>query len=152
MVFMKESKILNKRILCVLTGSLITIFIISIFNLFTSYDKNLHAMLPTLVIYKHQSEMTHLSSDVIGYLTTAKKRTLYFGKLPSQENAITINSPERATLYIYPLGDNSIIIKYEPRHGINRVYKNSGFGNFNSLLKAFYELTENEVFNETVVF
>ena len=107
-------------------------------------------MLGTVVLYKHESITTHLSSDVCGYLTTGKKRSLYFGKLPSQEHAIKINSPDRATLYVYPLDEDSIIIRYEPRNGIKRIYKKSGFGDFNRVLEVFYELTDNEVFNETI--
>lgn len=107
-------------------------------------------MLGTVVPYKHESITTHLSSDVCGYLTTGKERWLYFGELPSQEYAIEINSPDRATLYVYPLDEDSIIIRYEPRNGIKRTYKKSGFGDFNRLLEVFYELTDNEVFNETI--
>lgn len=81
-------------------------------------------MLGTMVIYKHESITTHLSPDVCGYLTTGKERSLYFGKLPSQEHAIEINSPDRATLYVYPLDEDSIIIRYEPRNGIKSTYKN----------------------------
>lgn len=69
--------------------------------------------------------------------------------MPSKECAIEINSPSRATLYVYPLDEESIIIRYEPRNGIKRNYKNSGCGDFNRILKAFYELTNNQVFNET---
>ena len=141
---------MRKNILWMLLGSIITIFFISGFTFFTSYEKNMYQMLGTMVIYKHESITTHLSSDVCGYLTTGKKRSLYFGKLPSQEYALEINSPDRATLYVYPLDEDSIIIRYEPRNGIKRTYKKSGFGDFNRVLEVFYELTDNEVFNETI--
>ena len=141
---------MRKNILWMLLGSIITIFFISGFTFFTSYEKNMYQMLGTMVTYKHESITTHLSSDVCGYLTTGKKRSLYFGKLPSQESAIEINSPDRATLYVYPLDDDSIIIRYEPRKGIKRTYKKSGFGDFNRVLKTLYELTDNEIFNETI--
>lgn len=81
---------------------------------------------------------------------TDGKRTYYFGELPSDEYVIMINSPNRATWYVYPLDDDSMIIRYEPRNGINRTYKKSGYGDFNRLLKTLYELTDNEVFNETI--
>ncbi len=141
---------MRKNILWMMLGSLITIFLISGFTFFTSYEKNMHQMLGTMVIYKHESITTHLSSDVCGYLTTGKERSLYFGKLPAQEYAIEINSPDRATLYVYPLDEDSIIIRYEPRYGIKRTYKKSGFGDFNRILEVLYELTGNEVFNETI--
>jgi hypothetical protein len=141
---------MRKNILWMLLGSIITILFISCFTFFTSYEKNMHQMLGTSVKYKHESITTHLSSDVCGYLTTGKKRSLYFGELPSQESAIEINSPDRATLYVYPLDDDSIIIRYEPRNGIKRTYKKSGFGDFNRVLKTLYELTDNEIFNETI--
>jgi len=103
-----------------------------------------------MVCYKNESITTDLSADICAYLTTAKKTTIYFGELPSQEKAIEINAPCRATLYVYPCDKDSLIIKYEPRNGINRTYKKSGHGDFNRLLKAFYELTDNEIFNETI--
>ena len=102
-----------------------------------------------MVVYKHESITTHLSSDACAYLSDGN-RSLYFGKLPSQESAIEINSPDRATLYVYPLDDDSIIIRYEPRNGIKRTYKKSGYGDFDRVLKTLYELTENEIFNETI--
>ena len=75
---------------------------------------------------------------------------MYFGELPSKGCAIEINSPDRATLYVYPLDNDSIIVRYEPRNGIKRTYLKSGFGDFNRILEVFYELTGNEVFNESV--
>lgn len=84
-----------------------------------------------------------------GYLTSGDC-SLYFGELPSKNYAIEINSPDRATLYIFPSDEESIIVRYEPRNGIKRTYRKSGFGDFNSILEAFYELTDNEVFNEII--
>ena len=140
---------MRKNILWMLLGSIITIFFISGFTFFTSYEKNMHQMLGTKVVYKHESITTHLSSDVCAYLSDGN-RSLYFGELPSQESAIEINSPDRATLYVYPLDEDSIIIRYEPRNGIKRTYKKSGFGDFNRVLITLYELTGNEIFNETI--
>ena len=76
----------------------------------------------------------------------------------SPENKVTntfkieINSPDRATLYVYPLDEDSIIIRYEPRNGIKRTYKKSGYGDLNRVLKTLYELTGNEIFNETIYY
>ena len=140
---------MRKNFLWMMFGSLVTIVIILCFSFFTSYEKNMHQMLGTIVVYKHESITTHLSSDACAYLSDGN-RSLYFGELPSQESAIEINSPYRATLYVYPLDDDSIIIKYEPRNGIKRIYKKSGYGDFNRVLKTLYELTGNEIFNETI--
>jgi hypothetical protein len=142
---------MRKNILWMLLGSIITIFFISGFSFFTSYEKNMHQMLGTKLVYKHESITTHLSSDVCAYLSDGN-RSLYFGELPSQESAIEINSPDRATLYVYPLDEDSIIIRYEPRNGIKRTYKKSGYGDFNRVLKTLYELTGNEIFNETIYY
>ena len=142
---------MRKNILWMLLGSIITIFFISGFTFFTSYEKNMHQMLGTKVVYKHESITTHLSSDVCAYLSDGN-RSLYFGELPSQESAIEINSPDRATLYVYPLDEDSIIIRYEPRNGIKRTYKKSGYGDLNRVLKTLYELTGNEIFNETIYY
>ena len=140
---------MRKNSLWMMLGSLVTILIILCFSFFTSYEKNIHKMLGTMVVYKHESITTHLSSDACAYLSDGN-RSLYFGELPSEESVIEINSPDRATLYVFPLDDDSIIIKYEPRNGIKRTYKKSGYGDFNRVLKTLYELTGNEIFNETI--
>ena len=104
-----------------------------------------------IALSRHESITTHLSSDVCGYLHSGS-RSLYFGQLPSKDNAIEINSPDRATLYVFPSDQKSIIVRYEPRNGIKRTYKISGFGDFNSVLQALYQLTDNAVFNETIAY
>ena len=63
---------------------------------------------------------------------------------------IEINSPNRATLYVYPFDENAILIHYEPRNGIARTYKKSGYGDFNCVLKTLYELTDNKAFDEII--
>lgn len=130
-------------------GAMIAVLILLTTTFFTSYGDNVDKMLGTQVVYKHESVMTHLSADVWGYLTIGKK-SLYLGKLPSKECAIEINSPSRATLYVYPLDDSSFIVRYEPRNGIKRTYKVTGHGNFGHLLDAFYDLTGNDIFNGSV--
>ena len=130
-------------------GSLITILIIASYTFLTSYEKNVDRMLNIAVSYKGETLYTDLSSDIIDYITDADKTQIYFGKLPAQE-AIEINAPNRATLYVFPLDEDSVIIRYEPRNGIKRTYEKSGYADFNSVLKAFYELTDNEVFNEII--
>ena len=141
---------MKKNFLWMLAGSLITILAILSFNFLTSYEKNVDRMLKIAVSYKGESLYTNLSSDVCGYLTTGKEKNIYFGALPSQDECIEINAPGRATIYVYPLDEDSIIIRYEPRGGIKRTFRKSGFGDFNRILKAFYELTDNEVFNEII--
>ena len=127
-------------------GSVITIFLIACYTFFTSYYNNVAKTAGIYVAYKHESFITHLSSDVRDYITDGKK-SLYFGELPPQEKAIEINAPGRATIFVYPSDANSVIVRYEPRKGIKRNYKISGYGNFDKILKAFYELTGNEIFS-----
>ena len=140
---------MKSKICWAVLGALIAVLILSMVTFLTSYEKNVDQMLATLVKYKGESMFTHLSSDACGYLTHGN-RSLYFGELPSKECAIEINSPDRATLYVYPLDNDSIIVRYEPRNGIKRTYLKSGFGDFNRILEVFYELTGNEAFNESV--
>ncbi len=131
-------------------GSLVTILIMAMFTFFTSYERNVDSMLGAAVTYKKEYITTHFSSDACAYLTHAKKRTWYFGELPPQEDAIEIIAPGRATFYVYPSDEDSVIIRYEPHDGISRTYLKSGYGDFNRILEVFYELTDNEVFNQTV--
>lgn len=140
---------MKSKICWAVSDALIAVLILSVTTFCTSYEKNVDQMLATLVKYKGESMFTHLSSDACGYLTHGN-RSLYFGELPSEECAIEINSPDRSTLYVYPLDNDSIIVRYEPRNGIKRTYLKSGFGDFNRILEVFYELTDNEVFNESV--
>ena len=132
-----------------LLGVLSTLIVISGINFFTSYERNLSRMLRTIIVYKDVSVSSELSADAYSYLAIAK-RTLYFGKLPENVDAIEINSPERAILYIYPKDEDSMIVEYKPHGGIGRRYLLSDLGGFNRYLEVLYELTENEVFNETI--
>ena len=134
-----------------LCGCVITIVFLSIVTFLTSYQKNVDKMFYISVSYKGEQLYTSLSSDIGDYLTDAKKTTLYFEELPAHE-PIEINAPSRATLYVYPFDEDSIIIRYEPRNGIKRTYKKSGYGDFNRILRAFYEVTGNEIFNETITY
>ena len=140
---------MKNEIKCFMLGVLSTIIVISIINFCSSYEKNVYNMLETRVSYKDEVLCMGLSSDIYGYLTHNKKSEIYFGELPQQNQAIEINAPE-AILYVYPLDNNSFFVRYEPRKGIKRTYKKSGYADFNSILKAFYELTDNEVFNEII--
>ena len=129
-------------------GSIITIVIIACYTFFTSYQNNLVKMLGSDVLYKHEWFHTHLSADICDYLETGKKVRLYFGELPPKEQAISISAAGIATLYVYPSDEDSLIVRYEPRNGIKRNYKLSGYGNFDKILNAFYELTGHEVFKK----
>lgn len=105
-------------------------------------------MLHMIILYKHEYFTVSLSADLCSYLDSSHgRKTFYFGELPPQEEAIEINAPDRATIYVYPSDADSLIVRYEPRKGIKRNYKISGYGNFDKILKAFYELTDHEVFN-----
>lgn len=98
-------------------GALVAVVISSTVTFFTSYEDNVSKMLPIYVKYKSESFVTDLSSDMCDYITDAKKTTLYFGELPSQEEAIEVNAPGRATIYVYPSDEDSLLIRYEPRGG-----------------------------------
>ena len=140
---------MKKNFLWMLLGALITVTVILGYNFFTGYRTNVGRMSIIQISYKGEQVYTGLSADVRDYITEAKKTRLYFGELP-EADAIKIKARRRATLYVYPLDENSLLIRYEPQYGIARTYKKSGYGNFNKVLKAFYELTDNEVFNEVV--
>jgi hypothetical protein len=140
---------MKKNFLWMLLGALITVTVILGYNFFTGYRTNIGRMSIIQISYKGEQVYTGLSADVRDYITEAKKTRLYIGELPEQE-AIKIDAPRRATLYVYPLDENSLLIRYEPRNGIRRTYIKSGYGDFNRVLKSFYELTDNEVFNEVV--
>lgn len=140
---------MRKNILWMMLGSLITIVLIAGLTFFTSYKRNIGEMKATTVEYKQERITTYLSADACDYLIDGQ-RSLYLGKLPSEEHMIEINSPNRATLYVYPFDENAILIHYEPRNGIARTYKKSGYGDFNCVLKTLYELTDNKAFDEII--
>ena len=139
---------MKNKFLWMVIGSLITIFVLSSYTFLTSYGKNVDRMLPIMVKYKGETVYTDLSSDVCDCITEAVKTELYFGELPPQDKAIEINAPGRATIYVYPCDEDSILIRYEPRQGIKRTYKKTGYADFNRVVQAFYELTDNDIFNE----
>ena len=139
---------MKSKILWMALGSLITILVISCHSFVTSYDKSVDSTADVMVIYKHTTVFTSLSADIRDYISFGRKE-LYFGKLPSQEEAINISVPFRANIYVYPSDNDSVIVRYDPRNGISRNYKISGYGNFYKVLNAFYEHTDNEIFNKT---
>ncbi len=146
---MKNSfkSIIKSKLPWMLLGSLITALVIMLYTFVTSYDKTLETTIKSHVIYKSEGFMTSLSADICCYLDSFHgNKKLYFGELPAKENAVEISVPSRARIYVYPSDDNSVIVRYEPRNGIKRNYKISGYGNFDKILNAFYELTDHEVF------
>ncbi len=141
---------ITSKLLCCFSGSIITILVICLYTFVTSYDKTLDRTLATQVAYKGEYIVTSLSTDIYGYLDSSHgNKSLYFGVVPAKEMAIEIVVPSKARLYIYPLDENSIIVRYEPFKGIKRNYKISGYCNFDKVLNAFYELTGNEIFKAT---
>ena len=138
---------ITSKLLCCILGSLITILVISCYTFVTSYNKTLDRTLATHVIYKNEYIETFLSADLYGYLDSSHgNKKLYFGVLPAKDTAIEIIIPSRARLYVYSSDENSILVRYEPFKGIKRNYKISGYGNFDKVLNAFYELTGNGIF------
>ena len=138
---------ITSKFLWFFLGSIVTILVIFCYTFVTSYDKTLDRTLPSQVNYKGESFFTPLSARIYGYLDSSHgNKKLYFRQLPAKETAIVITVPSRARLYVYSSDENSILVRYEPFKGIKRNYKISGYGNFDKVLNAFYELTGNEVF------
>ena len=132
-----------------LLGVLSVIIIITSYNFFTSFERNLDNMLSTMINYKKTSITSGgLSADACCYLASAKRK-VYFGQLPNDAEPIIVRSPSRASMYIYPNDEKSVIVKYAPHNGITRNYVLTYIG-FNRYLEIFYEMTDNEVFNETI--
>lgn len=140
---------MKNKIIWFLLGVLSTVLVFSIYTFSTSYERNLDKMLYTRIGYKDAHIETALSATAWGYLTHGDL-SLYFGELPDKKTAIEINSPSRATIYVYPRNPESMFIRYEPRNGIARNYTLSDYGDFNRYLEVLYEMTDDEVFNETV--
>ena len=144
---------MKNRIVAFISGCICAIVVMLVFftlkSLWGDYKNDLYAIKATQIIYQGNTIETHLSPDVQGYLADGEL-TRYRKKLPSGENAMRIAIPHRAVLYVYPLDDDSMLIEYFPRDGISRTFKKSGYGDFNRLLRALYECTENEVFHTAV--
>ncbi len=128
---------------------IILFLIISLFTMKRSYTQAVESMLPTSVEYNGTVIERALNSDYYALLNIPE-RTLYFGEF-SDTRKIEIIIPGKATINVYPNDTKSVLISYDPHgFGITRNYKLSGYGNFNQHLETLYDLTGNEVFNETI--
>ncbi len=134
-----------------LLGVLITTIVIASYIFFTSFETNIDDMISTRINYKKTTILSSgLSADACSYLANAKRK-LYFGQIPNDAEPITVYSQFRAKIDIYPNDEKSVIVRYAPSSGISRKYILTYIG-FNRYLEIFYEMTDNEVFNETVVY
>lgn len=142
-------KILKLKYVMAFLCIIIFLLIISLLIMERSYTQTVESMLPTSVEYNGTVIERALNSDYYALLNTSKK-TLYFGEF-SDTRKIEIIIPGKATINVYPNDTKSVLISYDPHgFGITRNYKLSGYGNFNQHLETLYDLTGNEVFNETI--
>lgn len=129
---------------------IILCLIISLLAMKHSYIQTVESMLPTSVAYNGLVIERALNADYVDRFTDSK-RSLHFGKLSSDSKKIEIIIPGKVTIDVYPNDTDSVLISYDPHgFGITRNYKLSGYGNFNRHLEILYDLTGNEVFNETI--
>ncbi|MBO5797251.1 MAG: hypothetical protein J6R77_02770 [Clostridia bacterium] len=134
-------------------GALSAVVVMLAINFFTEYKGDVRSTSGTGITYKSVEVSANLSADVRDYLGDGSgSRRLYFGDLPDKKEAIRITSHMCATFYVYPLDEESMLVKYEPYNGIHRTYKLTWKDNFNKLLKSLYETTGNEVFAEEITY
>ena len=132
--------------ICIIILSLIISLLVSKHN----YNQTIESMLPTHIEYNGTVINRALNADCVCRFLLPK-RDLYFGKLPSNSKKIEIIIPGKVTINVYPNDTDSVLISYDPHDfGFTRNYKLSGFGDFNKHLEDLYELTDDEVFNETI--
>jgi len=145
----KKRKAIIISVLIILVLTTMVAMLIS-FHQNKTYRNNIYAMLPPRINYNNESISTSLNADFVTRLLESK-RSLYLKEIDEEQKHITISIPNKVTITVYPNNDDSVLVTYEPHHfGLKQKYKLSGFGNFNRYLEDLYEITGNEVFNETL--
>lgn len=143
----------KKRV--VICSTAIIAFLLFIFLIWfhtnLEYNNTLESMKPISIEYSGQviDGLKWVNADYVDRFTDAN-RTYYFGTLDDNSQFIKIIIPTKATLTVYPNDDNSVLLNYKPHKGISRNYKLSGYGDFNKHLKILYEMTGDEIFNDTI--
>lgn len=142
-------KYLKLKYIVVFICIIILCLIISLFAMKRSYIQTIESMLPTSVAYNDIVIERALNADYYIQFVSSKKIP-YLGKI-NDTRKIEIIIPGKVTINVYPNDTESVLISYDPHgFGITRNYKLSGYGNFNRHLEILYDLTGNEVFNETI--
>ena len=113
------------------------------------YEQGMSYLLyPPSVTYKSETFSGALGADIYVPLSCLDKK-LYFGELPQESTAIRIEVYGKFEMYLFPYTQDSILVDYQPVKGWNSQFELVG-SSFNSYLKILYQLTGNEVFNETL--
>ena len=116
-----------------------------------AYESAFDSILPTAVLYKGVHTEQALNADYRGLFTFLGEKRLYFGPMPDDTVSIVIYISFKTTITVYPRDDESVYFTYAPHHGVSRNYILDGqHGGFNRHLEILYQITGNEVFNETI--
>lgn len=111
------------------------------------YINAIDSMLPPIIQYDSEEIECSVNINYYAFFRDTDKKT-YFGKLPDESSAIAISIPAKATIYVFPHTNDSVLISYRASgHKINFTIEGK---NFNDHLEVLYQITENEVFNKTV--
>lgn len=143
----------SKRLLIRISAAILVIILIIVGYIFyqnQTYKSAIYSMLSPTLSYNDSPDIYTTFDADYAYHYMLSKKQLYFDKIDEEQNHITIVIPSKATLTVYPNDDQSVLLHYKPHKGISRNYKLSGYGDFNKHLRLLYELTDNEIFNETI--
>ena len=148
MLMETKSIILKRDVVSFFLGALLAVLVLSVWYSHHMYYQIISGVRPASICYKGNTIISSFNAEYVD-LFTDSKRTFYFGKLESSEK-IEIIIPGKVTMIVYPRDDDSVFLTYAPHNGIRRNYVLYQYGSFNKHLKVLYEMTGNEVFNETV--
>ena len=133
---------------CVVVIVTLSIAVYGVIGYQKNYKANLSGLIPPSITYKSVTMSCSLNSDFYVRLYGFEKN-LYYGELPQLTSAIKIGLFDKGVIYLYPYTQDTVIIDYQPLKGWNSQFELVG-SSFNSYLKILYQLTGNEVFNETL--
>jgi hypothetical protein len=147
--FVKNHKSIVISFFAGVLASIIAVSVIFTVSSIKNIDNNICTIMPPRIDYVKdghciESIETSLSGNFTIYLTGADE--MYFGKVDKTEY-IHISIRDVADMYIYPHGENSVILEYSPRgFGLTQRYVSS-FQGFEYYMQEIYKQTGDEGFN-----
>jgi hypothetical protein len=147
--FVKNHKSIVISFLAGVLAALLAVSVIFTVSSIKNIDNNICTIMPPRIDYVKDGQCIEsieasLSGDFTIYLTGADET--YFGKVDKSEY-IHVSIRDAADMYIYPHGENSVILEYSPRgFGFTQRYVSS-FQGFEYYMQEIYKQTGDEGFN-----
>lgn len=154
----KCMKVKNKKIFIAILLTICCLILSLAYPLASLYENKTYEKYAGAMIYLRKEVFVKYDSksiDISKFDTSAlvahlqcQKRDLYFKNSFSDNRSIIISIPNKITLKIIPLDNDSVILNFDMQFGWDRNYILNG-SNFDDFLDILFEITDDEMFMKT---